>query len=94
MTDFDKNLIFSPGSCGHFALGTLSGTYLKDAVFEINVKQKIANFSKIQNVKFDIKIKNGTRTRYCFVSINTFGYIISCSSIQIRIKLEKRMNEC
>ena len=76
MTDFDKNLISSPGSCGHFALGTLSGTYLKDAVFEINVRQKIAKFSKIQNVKFDIKIKNLIRTRYCFVSINTFRYII------------------
>ena len=40
MGDFDKNIIFSPGLCGHFALGTLSKTYLKDAVFEINVFEK------------------------------------------------------
>ena len=30
-------MLFSPGLCGHFALGTLSKTYLKDVVFEINV---------------------------------------------------------
>ena len=36
MADFEKNMIFSFGLCGHFALGTLSKTYLKDAVFEIN----------------------------------------------------------
>ena len=33
-------MIFSPGLCGHFALGTLSETYLKDAVFEINVVRR------------------------------------------------------
>ena len=40
MADFDNNIIFSPGLCGHFALGTLSKTYLKDAVFERNVFRK------------------------------------------------------
>ena len=70
MPDFDKNMIFSPGLCGHFALGTLSKTYLKDVVFEINVFSK--KIAKIKNVKFDTKINNRIRTRYYFVSINTF----------------------
>ena len=49
MADVDKNMIFSPGLCGHFALGTLSETYLKDAVFERNVfREKIAKNDKIQ----------------------------------------------
>ena len=39
MAEFDKNIIFSPGLCGHFALGTLSETNLKDAVFDVNVRQ-------------------------------------------------------
>ena len=33
-------MIFSPGLCGHFARGTLSKTYLKDSVFEINVQDQ------------------------------------------------------
>ena len=42
-------MIFTPGLCGHFALGTVSETYLKDAVFEINVfSEKIAKNDKIQ----------------------------------------------
>ena len=73
MADFDKNMKFSPGLCGHFALGTLSKTYLKDVVFEINVfRKKSPKMTKSQNVKFDTKIKNRIRTRYYFVSINTF----------------------
>ena len=40
MADFDKNMILPHVSCGHFALGTLSETCLKDAVFEINVTSK------------------------------------------------------
>ena len=53
MADFDNNIIFSPGLCGHFALGTLSETYLKDAVFEINVfSEKINRNDKIP--KFQI----------------------------------------
>ena len=73
MADFDKNMKFSPGLCGHFALGTLSETYLKDAVFEINVfSKKIPKNANIEDVKFDTKINNRIRTRYYFVSINTF----------------------
>ena len=62
MADFDKNMKFSPGLCGHFALGTLSKTYLKDVVFEINVleknrqkwqKSKMSNFTpKSKNVSY------------------------------------------
>ena len=49
MTDFDKNIIVTPGLCGHFALGTLSETYLKDTVFERNVfTEQIAQNDKIQ----------------------------------------------
>ena len=48
--DFDNHMIFSPGLCGHFALGTLSKTYLKDAVFEINVSSKKI-YQKQQNPK-------------------------------------------
>ena len=40
MADLDKHMTFSHGLCGHFALGTLSKTYLKDAVFEINVQDQ------------------------------------------------------
>ena len=46
--DLDKNMKFSHGLCGHFALGTLSKTYLKDVVFAINVKKKITKNDKIQ----------------------------------------------
>ena len=49
MADYDKNMKCSPGLCGHFALGTLSKTYLKDVVFEINVLEK--NRQKWQNSK-------------------------------------------
>ena len=73
MTDFDKIMIFSPGLCGHFALGTLSKTYLRDIVFEINVTlKKSQNIAKFKNVKFDTKIKNRIIVRYYLVSINTF----------------------
>jgi len=73
MADFDRNMKFSPGLCGHFALGTLSKTYLKDVVFEINVfSKKIPKLAKIKNVKFDTQINNRIRTSYYFVSINTF----------------------
>ena len=53
MADFDKNMIFSPGLCGHFALGTLSETYLKDAVFEINVQDQNIT-KKYKNRKMSI----------------------------------------
>ena len=33
-------MTISTGLCGRFALGTLSKTYLKDAIFEINVFSK------------------------------------------------------
>ena len=66
MADFDKNMIFTPGLCGHFALGTLSETYLEDAVFKINVQD--------QNITNKYKIKKRIRTSYYFVSINTSLY--------------------
>ena len=67
----------SHGLCGHFALGTLSKTYLKDVVCEINVfSKKIPTLAKIKNVKFDTQINNRIRTRYYFVSINTFWYVL------------------
>ena len=72
MAGIDKHIIFSPGLCGHFALGTLSNTYLKDAVFELKVfGKKSPNMSKLPNVKFDTNIKKRIRTRYYFVLINT-----------------------
>ena len=76
IAEFDKHMICSPGLCGHFALGTLSKTYLKDAVFERKVfrKKNIAKITKSKNVKFDTKIKNRIGTRYYFVSIKTFWY--------------------
>ena len=40
MAEFDKNMIFSSGLCGDFALGILSETYLEDAGFEIHVFSK------------------------------------------------------
>ena len=77
MADFDRNIKFSPGLCGRFALGTLSKTYLKDIVFEINVlSKKIPKIANVKNVKFDTQINNRIRTRYYFVSINTFQYLL------------------
>ena len=59
MAEFDKNMICSVGLCGRFALGTLSKTYLKDAVFEINVvRKKSQKITTSTNVTFDTKIKN------------------------------------
>jgi len=75
MADFDKNMKCSPGLCGHFALGTLSKTYLKDVVFEINVfSKKIPKIAKIKNVKFYTKIKKRIIFRYYFDSISIFRY--------------------
>ena len=49
---FDKHMIFSPGLCGHFALGTLSKTYLQDAVFEIHdFRKKSPQITTTKNVK-------------------------------------------
>ena len=63
--------------CGHFALGTLSKTYLKDVVFEINIfSTKITKLANIKNVKFDTQTNNRIRTRYYLVSINTFQYVL------------------
>jgi len=55
MADFDKNMIFCFGLCGHFALGTLSKTYLKDVfVRDKHFYKQITIhifFTKIINVK-------------------------------------------
>ena len=68
MADVDKNIIFSSGLCAHFELGTLSKTYLKDVVFEINVfRKKSPKMTKSKNVKFDTKIKKRIIFRYYFV---------------------------
>ena len=73
MADADKHMKFSPGLCGHFALGTLSKAYLKDVDFEINVfSKKTPKIENIKNLKLDTKINNRIRTRFYFVSINTF----------------------
>ena len=52
MADFDKKLILPHVRCGHFALGALSETCLKDAVFEINVTSEF--HKKKQNWKMSI----------------------------------------
>ena len=41
MADLDNNIILPHVQCGHFALSTLSETYFKEPVFEINVKKYI-----------------------------------------------------
>ena len=75
MADFDKNMKFSPGLCGHFALGTLSKTYLKDVVFEINVfSKKIPKIANIKNVNFYTEIKTCIIFRYFVDSISIFRY--------------------
>ena len=59
MADVDQKMMFSPGLCGHFALGAFSKIYLKDVVFEMNVfANKKNKLTKSKNLKFDIKIKN------------------------------------
>ena len=71
--DFDENMILPDVPCGHLALGTLSETWFKDTVFDVNVRrQKLTKIAKFKNVKFDMKIKNPIITRYYFVSIKTF----------------------
>ena len=63
--------------CGHFALGTLSETCLKDAGFDVNVKpKKILNLAKSRNAKIDMAIKKRIIIRYCFVSIITFQHVL------------------
>ena len=48
--DFDENMILPDVPCGHFALGTLSETCFKDAVFDINVRRhKLTKNSQVQN---------------------------------------------
>ena len=52
------NLTGSPSSCGHFAVGTFSETYLKDVVFEMSVftQFKSSEMTKLKNVICDTKI--------------------------------------
>ena len=46
--DFDQHMILRDVPCDHFAFDTLSQTCLKDAVFDINVRQhKLTRISKI-----------------------------------------------
>ena len=46
--DFEKKILFSTALCGHVALGTFSGTCLKNVVFDVNVDEmkKCPNFEK------------------------------------------------
>ena len=51
-------MILPLGLWGHFALGTLSNTSLKDAVFEIHVfRKKSQQVRNIRNVKCETKTK-------------------------------------
>ena len=75
--DFDEHIIFSSGSCGHFALGTFSKTCLKDVVFDVSARQTIDKKSvRSKNVKSGIKNKHRIITTYCFVSIKTFQHVM------------------
>ena len=49
--------------------------------------QNLTKSNEIPNVNFDIKINNRIITRYYFVSINIFQYLIQCNFIKIDIKL-------
>ena len=62
-------MILPHGQCGHFALSTLLETWLKEAVFETNVKKNdITKNTKIQECQFwhqkqrsdNIQILSGT----------------------------------
>ena len=81
MADFDKHMIFSPGLCGHFALGTLSKTYLKDAVFEINVFSK--KYQKQQKSKMSNVTPTSTNVSYLDIILTQLAYFdirqIACS---------------
>ena len=55
-SDVDEIMMLPDVPCGHFAIGTLSETCLKDAVFNINVTtQKV---TKSKNVNFCLDIKH------------------------------------
>ena len=41
---FDEHMLLPDVPCGHFALSTLSKTYFKDAVFDVNVRQQNIEF--------------------------------------------------
>ena len=58
--DVDKHITCSSSSCGHFALGTFSKTYLKEFVFKINVstKAKTPTIAESTNVKCVTKHTN------------------------------------
>ena len=56
MADFDKNMILPHVQCGHFALSTLSETWPKEFVFEINAKTYITKNLKMTNVTPKSKI--------------------------------------
>ena len=67
MASVGEHMIFSLGVYGHFALGTLSKTYLKDIVFEINVFRRNETYCKIQKVNVDTKTKVRIVLRYYVV---------------------------
>ena len=85
MTDFDKHITISASLCGHFALGIVSETYLKDVDFEVNVfsRQKPPTMTKSKHVKFYTTKQNADQKQiYSFISINKFDVIdILCVDI-------------
>ena len=74
MAEFDRNMLFSNGLCGHFALGTLSETYLKDAVFKINVQdQNITN--KYKNPQMSNLTPKSKNEPYLFVILSQLRHL-------------------
>ena len=49
--EFNEHIIYDPGLCGHFALGTLSETCVKDTVFVLDDKswQTTSKIKKCQH---------------------------------------------
>ena len=92
MTDFDKNMIFSPGLCGHSALGTLPKTNLKDAVFEIHIFKQKKN-PKHQNPKMSIltpKLKTVSELDMILSQSTHLIYVNSFFRIQKNQILQKK----
>ena len=56
---FDKHIMCSIGLCGHSALGLLSDTLLRDAVFGIHLfRKQTPDITKSENIKDVTKIRN------------------------------------
>ena len=66
MLDFIKHIILPAVPCGHFALGFLSETCFKDAVFNLNARQKIPKLATSKKCTSLLENENTCRNKLSF----------------------------